>query len=170
MAADCIGYLPTLVSSSHVSVYYIPFTNHHLSRIDLNPSKEGENTEQDGENAEHTEETPAEEPTTPTADASSHRHNRFTNYLNARRMRNASVEERLAALRRVREANQSNGAAPTNRRGLSIRLRERFRVRTRAHGVETQTDDSGTSTPIPAVPAVPEVPPAAHVAETEHTH
>lgn len=70
-------------------------------------------------------------------------HRRITSYLqdtlNARRMRDASVEERLAALRRVREANrgepQTDGVDGARRsRRLTARFRERFRVRTRAHG------------------------------------
>jgi hypothetical protein len=75
-------------------------------------------------------------------------------------MRNATVEERLAALRRVREANQ--GEAPgdddvtrPSRNRLSTRLRDRFRIRTRAHGVDT-------TSPVESGAATPTVPPAAH--------
>lgn len=89
---------------------------------------------------------------------------RLTNYLNARRMRNASVEERLAALRQVREANQGDvadedGGARSSRGRLTRRLRERFRIRTRAHGVEGPSPvGSGTATPT--------VPAPAHIAPT----
>lgn len=127
------------------------------SRIDLNPPKEGENGEQqEGENAEHAEET-AGGTITP-ADAAQGRHgHRLTNYLNVRRMHSASVEERLAALRRVREANQGQAAdeaSRPSRNRLTTRLRERFRIRTRAHGVEsTSPGESGTSTPTVPAPA-----------------
>lgn len=81
---------------------------------------------------------------------------RLTNYLNARRMRNASVEERLAALRQVREANQGDVAdedegARSSRGRLTRRLRERFRIRTRAHGVSPVV--SGAATPTVPAPA-----------------
>lgn len=133
-----------------------------LCRIDLNPAKTEENGEE-GENPEHPEETPAEGTATPTAEATQSRHNRLTNYLhghgplNARRMRNATVEERLAALRRVREENQDEAAnqddARPNRTRLTRRLRDRFRIRTRAHGVDPSPENSGTSTPTVPAPA-----------------
>ncbi|RMJ21113.1 RING finger domain protein [Aspergillus sp. HF37] len=57
--------------------------------------------------------------------------------LNTHRMREASVEERLAALRSVRAANRENVQAGEEGRGrrsrLTARFRERFRIRTRAH-------------------------------------
>lgn len=72
-------------------------------------------------------------------------------------MRNATVEERLAALRRVREENQDEAANENNvRPRLTRRLRDRFRIRTRAHGLEASPEASGTSTPT--------VPPPAHTA------
>lgn len=75
-------------------------------------------------------------------------------------MRNATVEERLAALRRVREANQGevtgdDDVTRPNRNRLSTRLRDRFRIRTRAHGVDT-------TSPVESGAATPTVPPAAH--------
>ena len=79
-------------------------------------------------------------------------------------MRNATVEERLAALRHVRETSQGNAAleeegARPNRNRLTTRLRDRFRIRTRAHGTEASSpEDSGTTTPTTATPAVPAVP------------
>ncbi|KAJ6172052.1 hypothetical protein N7470_001119 [Penicillium chermesinum] len=109
-----------------------------LCRIDLNPSKADENTEE-GEIAEHPEET-AEETAAETP--ARHSHHRLKSYLNVRRMRNATVEERLAALRQVREANQDEQAATEDataqrsRNRLSARLRDRFRIRTSAHGLE----------------------------------
>ena len=58
-------------------------------------------------------------------------------------MRDATVEERLAALRSVRAENHRQTQEATtdesderNRRrsGLATRLRDRFRIRTQAHG------------------------------------
>lgn len=143
-------------------------TNHLFhSRIDLNPPKPEENADQEGENAElQNADTAADEittPTTPSVQSNRHSH-RLTNYLhgplNARRMRNATVEERLAALRHVREANQGVATSeddPTrpNRNRLSSRLRDRFRIRTRAHGVDL-------TTPVESGAVTPTVPPAAH--------
>ncbi|KAJ5725657.1 Zinc finger RING-type [Penicillium malachiteum] len=143
-----------------------------LCRIDLNPPKEEDNAEHEGDNAEHNEENAAEEATTPTVDATPHRHShhRLTNYLNARRMRNATVEERLAALRHVREANQddvaNNVASTPNRNRLSMRLRERFRIRTRRHGIETASPgESGMSTPS-VVATTPTIPAPAHITDS----
>ncbi|KAJ5673767.1 hypothetical protein N7462_009206 [Penicillium macrosclerotiorum] len=132
-----------------------------LCRIDLNPPKAEENAEQEGEHPEsHAEDTSAA-----AADAPQHRHShRLTNYLhgplNARRMRNATVEERLDALRRVREANngEADDADParSGRSRLSRRLRERFRIRTRAHGIDSPSPvESGSTTPAVTTPAVP---------------
>lgn len=82
-------------------------------------------------------------------------------------MHNASVEERLAALRQVREANQGDADEPAGARSsrsrLTSRLRERFRIRTRAHGAEGPTPvESGTATPT--------VPAPAHVAPTSDSN
>lgn len=131
------------------------------SRIDLNPPKE-EDAEQE---AEHNGATATDGMEVLADNGAQNRHShRLTNYLNARRMRNASVEERLAALRQVREANQGDvadeyGGARTSRSRLTRRLRERFRIRTRAHGVEGPSPvESGTTTPT--------VPAPAHIAPT----
>ncbi|KAL4749295.1 hypothetical protein BDW72DRAFT_214177 [Aspergillus terricola var. indicus] len=125
-----------------------------LCRIDLNPPQaEGETENQDGEAGSEgnvaTNNQPAEE--TPT-----HRHrlsSYLTSTLNARRMRDASVEERLAALRSVREeanrdaANGDENEQRRRRNRLTTRFRERFRIRTRAHGEEsTSTLAAPTST------------------------
>lgn len=157
---DCVD--PWLVNvSGTCPLWYVSRSSRmsipiHLSnltsRIDLNPRKADENADQEGENAEHAEGT-ADGTGTPAADAAQARHShRLTNYLNARRMRNASVEERLAALRRIREANQGEAAsedvaARPSRSRLTTRLRDRFRIRTRAHG------ESGTATPTVPAPA-----------------
>ncbi|KAL4975838.1 hypothetical protein BDW66DRAFT_62648 [Aspergillus desertorum] len=125
-----------------------------LCRIDLNPPQaEGEAENQDGEagtegngatNNQSVEET------------STHRHrlsSYLTSTLNARRMRDASVEERLAALRSVREeanrdaANRDGNEQRRRRNQLTARFRERLRIRTRAHGEElTSTGAAPTST------------------------
>ncbi|BCS18310.1 RING-H2 finger protein [Aspergillus puulaauensis] len=135
-----------------------------LCRIDLNPSQpEGEGENQEGEtNAEGQQQDEItnnnDNNNNQTEETQPHRHRRISSYLhstlNARRMRDASVEERLAALRSVREeANRDQEIETENeerrrRNRLSTRLRERFRIRTRAHG--TAADESGAATPAPA--------------------
>ncbi|RJE21490.1 RING finger domain protein [Aspergillus sclerotialis] len=113
-----------------------------LCRIDLNPPQADEDEEGEAENdAETPQDGHAEQST---GDGQQNRqHRRFGDYLhgtlNARRMRDASVEERLAALRGMREVNRENAEeesaeeAQGRRRRLTSRLRERFRIRTRAH-------------------------------------
>ncbi|KAJ5604864.1 hypothetical protein N7510_010018 [Penicillium lagena] len=144
-----------------------------LCRIDLNPPPAEENAEPgEGETGENTntEATP-DGTATPTADTTHHHpHRRLTTLLhghsplNARHMHEATVEERLAALRRVREENQGQGQGQVegsrrSRSRLTTRLRDRFRIRTRAHGVE---GSSGVQTPAePAVPGPTQPTPAA---------
>jgi hypothetical protein len=136
-----------------------------LCRIDLNPPQP-ENAEQTEENADQPDQSHVEGAVLTTEDArqqarqqARHTHRRLTNYLhgplNARRMRDATVEERLAALRRVREANQGESATEEGvRRGLTTRLRDRFRIRTRAHGAEGETSaDADHAAPSPTAPA-----------------
>ncbi|KAK4867593.1 hypothetical protein LT330_001103 [Penicillium expansum] len=139
-----------------------------LCRIDLNPPQP-ENPEQTEENTDQADQTdqPTEGgPVLTTEEArqqarqqARHTHRRLTNYLhgplNARRMRDATVEERIAALRRVREANQGESAPEEgSRRGLTTRLRDRFRIRTRAHGAEAESSaDADNAAPSPAAPA-----------------
>jgi hypothetical protein len=127
-----------------------------LCRIDLNPAPEPDATEEpahpDSETPTPTPETQAEEPTPQT------RPRRLTNYLhgplNAHRMHNATVEERLATLRHIRASNQSSPAP----RRLTARLRERFRIRTRAH------DPEAVPTPTAEAPAPePVTPPPVHM-------
>ncbi|KAJ5747640.1 uncharacterized protein N7511_009336 [Penicillium nucicola] len=144
-----------------------------LCRIDLNPPPEEPTdptnpTDQPAETGETQEPEP---PATQEPQGGRHTHRRLTNYLhgplNARHMRDATVEERLAALRRVREANQDQPAAePTpegTRRRLTTRLRDKFRIRTRAHG---ESEETATHTPVseeaeaeaesgPSMPAAP---------------
>ncbi|KAE8389355.1 hypothetical protein BDV23DRAFT_157396 [Aspergillus alliaceus] len=121
-----------------------------LCRIDLNPTQaEGESEHPEGE--EHLETQP-ENPSEQTTEESHHRHQhrRLSSYLhgtlNARRMRDATVEERLAALRSVREENRNNAANENaeerqrHRSRLTSRLRDRFRIRTRRHGDDPDRD------------------------------
>ena len=174
--SSVVRYLNTRILSDTMSPFLslvtIILTLHH-SRIDLNPPKAEENGEQEGEHAEHPQETP-EEPATPAETPARHSHSRLTNYLNARRMRNATVEERLAALRHVREASQDeqpptdDASTQRSRNRLSTRLRDKFRVRTSAHGLEPPTASpsenpspggSGATTPtVPAHASVAEAP------------
>ncbi|RHZ48497.1 RING-H2 finger protein [Aspergillus thermomutatus] len=112
-----------------------------LCRIDLNPPQAEEENEQ-GEGGSN--DASQDNATAPAADATPNRqHRRISSYLhgplNARRMRDATVEERLAALRSVREEasrDAGNEEAESRRNRLTARLRERFRIRTRTHGVE----------------------------------
>ncbi|KAF7174812.1 hypothetical protein CNMCM7691_003498 [Aspergillus felis] len=112
-----------------------------LCRIDLNPPQAEEEHEQ-GEGGNNN--ASQDNTTAPAADATSSRqHRRISSYLhgtlNARRMRDATVEERLAALRSVREEasrDASNEETERRRNRLTARLRDRFRIRTRTHGVE----------------------------------
>ncbi|KAJ5502316.1 Zinc finger RING-type [Penicillium fimorum] len=141
-----------------------------LCRIDLNPPQP-ENPEETEENADQPDQPRPEGAVLTTEEArqqarqqARHTHRRLTNYLhgplNARRMRDATVEERLAALRRVREANQGDSAPEEGpHRGLTTRLRDRFRIRTRAHGAEGETSDADAA-PSPAAPAAVHLPPS----------
>ncbi|KAL4785778.1 hypothetical protein BJX76DRAFT_366693 [Aspergillus varians] len=123
-----------------------------LCRIDLNPAQAaGETENQDGEGQNQTASNNSDNNSNnqPGEEVTPHRHHRLSNYLhgtlNARRMRDASVEERLAALRSVREeANREPTNEPENdehsrRNRLTARFRERFRIRTRAHGDDSTT-------------------------------
>lgn len=125
------------------------------SRIDLNPSQTEENADQQVEPDER-----AEAPdgvTTPAYLAQSRlSHRRLSIYLhgplNARLMRNATVEERLAALRRIREASQGMAPEGPSRSRFTARLRDRFRIRTRTHGVDCD-GQGATVTPTAPGPA-----------------
>lgn len=114
------------------------------SRIDLNPPKEEQEEEEEEEQQQQQQQGNDSHPPTrdPTLERQS-RQRRLTGYfsstLNARRMREATVEERLAALRTVREEARTNGETEDadeqrHQNRLSTRLRERFRIRTRPHG------------------------------------
>lgn len=128
------------------------------SRIDLNPPQAETEQTEGAAGAADTETTePAAAPTPETETTQTRHSRRLTDYLhgplNARRMRDATVEERLAALRRVREANQSAGEEGRRTR-LTTRLRERFRIRTRAHG------EAEAEAEAPAAPAPVHMPPS----------
>ena len=63
-------------------------------------------------------------------------------------MREATVEERLAALRSVREENRNSieNEEERQRRGrLTSRLRDRFRIRTRRHGDDGEQQPSAST-------------------------
>ncbi|PLB39421.1 RING-H2 finger protein [Aspergillus candidus] len=128
-----------------------------LCRIDLNPNRAEDATEPAATEGAATEGAAAEGTDPPQegsaagggAEAAHLRsHRRLTSYLhgtlNARRMRDATVEERLAALRSVRENNRQTQTPDATsdepdersrrRSGLTTRLRDRFRIRTQAHG------------------------------------
>ncbi|CAG8289399.1 unnamed protein product [Penicillium salamii] len=129
-----------------------------LCRIDLNPPQAETEQTEGAAGAADTETTePAAAPTPETETTQTRHSRRLTDYLhgplNARRMRDATVEERLAALRRVREANQSAGEEGRRTR-LTTRLRERFRIRTRAHG------EAEAEAEAPAAPAPVHMPPS----------
>ncbi|KKK15184.1 hypothetical protein ARAM_007612 [Aspergillus rambellii] len=126
-----------------------------LCRIDLNPPQAGGEDETEGtEGAAETAHDSTSE--RPTEEAPHHRHRRISSYLhstlNARRMRDASVEERLAALRSVREessrgqpgSGEETAAEQRRRSRLSARLRDRFRIRTRAHGEVALQEESNS--------------------------
>lgn len=117
-----------------------------LCRIDLNPH-ETEDEDEDSEQDEHLERpVDGQREADRTNDSANVRHRRgLSTYLhdtlNVRRMRDATVEERIAALRRVRQVNRddpNSGETAEERQRrrsrLSSRLRERFRIRTRQHG------------------------------------
>lgn len=113
------------------------------SRIDLNPPQAEQPGQDPGlEQEAHEADSPIETPEPARVSGADHHHRpmrqsrRLTGYLNARRMRDATVEERLAALRSVREeANRHPGGAheeadeqQRRRHRLSTRLRERLRM------------------------------------------
>ncbi|KAI1829021.1 hypothetical protein DTO027I6_10061 [Penicillium roqueforti] len=132
-----------------------------LCRIDLNLPRP-EDPEQTEEN---TDQPHAEGQILTRQDArqqARHTHRHLTNYLhgplNARRMRDATIEGRLDALRRVREANQGDSAPGGSHHGLITRLHDRFRIRTRARGAEAETSadaDNAAPSPAPVAPAHP---------------
>jgi hypothetical protein len=121
-----------------------------LCRIDLNPAasteaaEDGETAHEEGENTLQT----VDAVESSSNHTNSNRHSRgLAAYLSdIRRARNAPVEERIEALRRLRESQQQrqqNGEESVTaeesqgrRRHLAMRLRDRFRIRTRQHGSE----------------------------------
>jgi hypothetical protein len=117
-----------------------------FSRIDLNPTKArpGDRPQQDWERgmqpARRLDSVPAPDPE-PTSE-SQEIVNRPEDNTSMAQLHNASVEERIATLRRLRQEHQGHSPEETGeesqnrRRSLTARLRERFRIRTRQHGAE----------------------------------
>lgn len=102
------------------------------SRIDLHPEQAED--EEENQDEESPQDGAAEgQGNRPRRGIATYMHDR----LNAHRMREATVEERLAALRSVRAANRGDVQAGEEGQGrrsrLTTRFRERFRIRTRAH-------------------------------------
>ncbi|CAG8953862.1 hypothetical protein HYFRA_00006755 [Hymenoscyphus fraxineus] len=96
-------------------------------------------------------------------DAAVTQHRRRTRFLDLHRLRHAPPDERIAALRQLREQSRTTGEAVEEaeehqgrRARLTGRLRDRFRIRTRTQNASTPPD----STPAPA-PAPATQPPAA---------
>jgi hypothetical protein len=69
---------------------------------------------------------------------------RVSRFLDLNRLRNAPPDERIAALRRLREQSQQDGESaedveePSRRARLTGRLRDTFRIRTRTQNSNTQ--------------------------------
>src|SRR6187402_1420751 len=74
-------------------------------------------------------------------EASAHQRRRVSRFLDLNRLRHAPPDERIAALRRLREQSQREGEAPedaeepSRRARLTNRLRDTFRIRTRTQTV-----------------------------------
>ena len=177
MVTECLRHVPALVS-------HLPFQRFNPSmsltlfnsRVDLRPppaeagetNEDGTPTATDSVNAAATESADGANLPPPllSDDQAGRRGNRLSGYLaatiNPRRMRDATAEERIMALRRLRTASLANRrdtegsrlpAPEADERSLSSRLRDRFRVRTRRQGADNA----------PAVATVEEDPPASEV-------
>ncbi|EED18541.1 RING finger domain protein, putative [Talaromyces stipitatus ATCC 10500] len=120
-----------------------------LCRIDLNPvnsetAEDADSNTEEGETQHIDAVDPSNNQTSINSNAN-YRHSRgLAGYLSdVRRARNAPVEERIEALRRLRESHQrqqeddSAEDSQGRRRHLAMRLRDRFRIRTRQHGSES---------------------------------
>ncbi|KAJ5907455.1 Zinc finger RING-type [Penicillium taxi] len=117
-----------------------------LCRIDLNPKEETADQHDNAELGEAEVQRQAEVP----GQRQSHRVSSLINgrgHLDLRRMYDSTVEERLHALRYLR-ATRHDEEQSSNR--MSTRFRDRFRIHTRAHGVETP--GSAPTTPTVTVP------------------
>lgn len=130
-------------------------TNLHPSRYDLRPGKGHASGEAAvGDSSTLPPPLAMEENDAP---QSSHR-NRLSRLFDINRLREGTVEEQMEALRRMRAETTENNrqepaditeAADGDSRGQSARfaarLRDTFRIRTRAQAVEDQNNQRGTS-------------------------
>ena len=124
--------MPSLVSYSVVesSLLFLTLPN---SRVDLHPTA-SDTEEPDEEDDAETYMTPADPASGATASTENTRHNRrsrILNTLNVGRMRHATADERIEALRRLRAEEPTQPATESNDQGSSI-ARERTMNRTRA--------------------------------------
>jgi hypothetical protein len=98
------------------------------------PNQEGDN------NNEHTTET-SEHPS----------RRRVSRFIDLHRLRHAPPDERIAALRQLREQSQREGAEPdngsaeerNNRASMTDRLRNKFRIRTRPEAAGSSEPSTG---------------------------
>lgn len=109
-----------------------------FSRLDLRPPGERDETLRDGDDASMPPPLELEGPQDDAPSTSQRR--RMSRFLDLARLRHASPEERIQALRQYRRSEvQTQEAAPAQDNGersrrakLADKLREKFRVRTRA--------------------------------------
>ncbi len=106
--------------------------------LSINEGTEGHSTEATGDSLE--------------GDASQHQRRRISRFLDLHRLRHAPPDERIAALRSLREESQRDtdaAATPaedteerTRRARLTGRLRDTFRIRTRAENLPNTSSSS----------------------------
>lgn len=142
MAGKCFWNVPSLVMSHCLPCVDLA-ADCFSSRIDLNPtsSEEGSHVSRDGHN--NLPPPLPEGPDTSHVTASRHHRSRSTHIptnVNPLPTRDSTVEERLDTLRRLRNENATSAAETsddhTRTSRLTARLRDRFRIRTRRHGVD----------------------------------
>jgi hypothetical protein len=149
-----------------------------LSRVDLRPAPTRANTAETGAPTADGLPPPLEESTDPTARRMSRRQSIMVSLLNPRVMSNATAQERLAALRQVR---QQRNAAPAEemearrRRRLTIRLQDVFSIRTtrnRPNSIAEASPTSPTSpiSPLPHTTSVEAIPEAQEPETHTHVH
>lgn len=115
-----------------------------ISRLDLRPRE----VEEAEEASEARDEVPQLDEASPADGHSAHvpeddgdgpQRRRISRFLDWNRLRHASVDERIQALRQYRESQQDATPGPSSAEDqnqhtrLSDRLREKFHIRTRAH-------------------------------------
>jgi hypothetical protein len=161
MASECLRNMPAMVSLSNANLVSSANT---YSRIDLRPV-----TSRDVDAASATSDNLPPPLDADASGPSSHRASRrmsgFWEVLNPRRMEHATPEERIEALRRVREQRGSNPTEELEtrrRRRLTARLGETFGVRTRARGASpsgsAEVEVPATVVENPASPTTSAVP------------